>query len=625
MFVGANNDDHEKLKVQKESKAMREALNGVYGELAWRNRVLFNQDCFASSASFIGDLMQHQPSILHFSCHGEKRGLLLSSGLVESSLLVENLARHNKDIKSRCPIQLVIVNACKSGSMASALSGCVDFVIGHGEHDVSDEEAREFSKTLFQALGAGRSLGDSFMAAKLASGKYDLYRRFNPELFVLPVPSPALSDAKAYDQVDDQVVTFLRENGFSEIAKQLQSELGLEEVTDIWLIKSKDLKKFEWLKAVPKRKLLKLVKEVIAAAHSVSSPRNDNRQEVRSPANTQNGNLDVSNLSGADTFSESGFTTGSEDDTIFEDEVVAVKHSGNPEEFQEHVKCLLVDLTKFLQTLRPSGLADGTWTYCMLVWMRFANEAHFDESEKCIWLAACQASPTQEWLLGLLEGILMNKKTARLPWDCTEFDRLRCKKQSSAALFVTDMMVRRHLQRHAEMLRKWEQEVVHDWFGNAETASEFLDKANRFLQTQIDGIGVVIHVIKIQSYVAFLRMSKIASLLLFEYVDVRKSQDAAGTGAAKQRAGVSHDLLRGFSSFVSSAGHVFRLSNADIPARSAVKTIIEGLRCLAHLRDPQWDVKTASELFDANLPQVSAPTQARTVHIILQGLNRYER
>jgi len=187
------------------------------------------------------------------------------------------------------------------------------------------------------------------------------------------------------------------------------------------------------------------------------------------------------------------------------------------------------------------------------------------------------------------------------------------------------MMVRRHLQRHAEMLRKWEQEVVHDWFGNAETASEFLDRANRFLQTQIDGIGVVIHVIKIQSYVAFLRMSKIASLLLFEYVDVRKSQDAAGTGAAKQRAGVSHDLLRGFSSFVSSAGHVFRLSNADIPARSAVKTIIEGLRCLAHLRDPQCDVKTASELFDANLPQVSAPTQARTVHIILQGLNRYER
>jgi len=603
MFVGANTDDHEKLKVQKESKAMREALVSEYGEQAWHSRGVFNQDCFAERASFIRDVMQLRPSILHFSCHGEKRGLWLSSGLLEIGLLVENLARHNKDIKSRCPIQLVIVNACKSGSIASALSGCVDFVIGHGEHDVSDEEAREFSKTLFKALGAGRSLGDSFMAAKLASGKYDLYRRFNPELFVLPVPPLALSDAKADDEVEAEVVTFLRKHGFSEIAKELQSELGLEEVTDIWLIKRKDLKKFEWLKAVPRRKLLKLVKKVIAAAHSVSSPRNDNRQEVRSPANTRNDNLDVSNLSGADTLSEIGCTTGSEDDTHFV--VWAVKHPGNPEEFPEHMKCFLKDF-KNCVSKRESSIVP-----IMLVWQRFAKEAHFDEYEKRIWLEACHDSPTQKGLMRVLQLVLMRKKTDPPLWDCTKFETLRCEKEFSAAVFVTAMMVRRHLQRHSEMFYKWEQDVVHGWFQNDDTASEFLDRANKFLRTQIDGIGVVTHVIKIQSYVAFLRMSKIASLLLFEYVDVRKSQDAAGTGAAKQRAGVSHELLRGFSSFVSSAGHVFRLSNADIPARSAIKTIIEGLRCLAHLGDPQWDVKTASELFDANLPQVAAPTQQK--------------
>ena len=51
----------------------------------------------------------------------------------------------------------------------------------------------------------------------------------------------------------------------------------------------------------------------------------------------------------------------------------------------------------------------------------------------------------------------------------------------------------------------------------------FLLRANKFLREHlVEGIQVVENVVKTQSYVAFLRMSELASLLLFEYLDAHK-------------------------------------------------------------------------------------------------------
>jgi len=108
---------------------------------------------------------------------------------------------------------------------------------------------------------------------------------------------------------------------------------------------------------------------------------------------------------------------------------VATKHSGNPEEFHEYMQRFILDFVEYLwiiedtidpvtQTFMPAGLAKGSsWTLCMLVWMRFAKEACFDESEQQRWLATCYGSPTQEDMLNLLESILMHKKTALPLWD----------------------------------------------------------------------------------------------------------------------------------------------------------------------------------------------------------------
>jgi len=69
-----------------------------------------------------------------------------------------------------------------------------------------------------------------------------------------------------------------------------------------------------------------------------------------------------------------------------------------------------------------------------------------------------------------------------------------------------------------------------------------------------------------------------------------------------------------------------------MPARGAVPTIVQGLRCLTHLRVPKWEVKTAREFLHTGLLQLVAAccsllqlralAQVRTVDVILQGLRR---
>ena len=109
-------------------------------------------------------------------------------------------------------------------------------------------------------------------------------------------------------------------------------------------------------------------------------------------------------------------------------------------------------------------------------------------------------------------------------------------------------MVRHSLRGHAESVQKWQQDVVKNWFQNGEEASAFLFRANYFLRKHIhNGTSVVNKVIETQSYVAFMRMTRLASLLLFEYLEPRKLQEASAPGAA----GSSSSLFQGFRMFVS--------------------------------------------------------------------------
>jgi hypothetical protein len=190
LFVGANMERGAQLKIKEECQIIRKEVHLRFGEDAWKPFVNFRADCFADPANFMRDVMEIEPGVLHFSCHGEARGLWFSQGFTEASAIVDALRAQNKEVQAKGGqrIQLVVVNACMSGPLARALCDCVDFVIGHSNSEVGDEEALTFSKMLYYSLGRGKSLDCSFKAAKLASGPFQLHGSCNPEKFFLPCP-----------------------------------------------------------------------------------------------------------------------------------------------------------------------------------------------------------------------------------------------------------------------------------------------------------------------------------------------------------------------------------------------------------------------------------------------------
>ena len=616
MFIGANTDHHAQLQINEELRAMHKALIGRFGEDAWRERVEFKADLFADPGSMMRDIHGFEPSILHISCHGELGGLWLSGaqGLVESDAIVEALAAHNNEVENN-RIQLVVTLACMSGPLACALSNCVDFVIGHGSFEVGDKAAMSFSETLYGALGRGKSLYNSFMSAKMVSAPFCLYaQRFNPKKFFLSVPpSKTGRQQEEYVPVEAEVVTFLKENGRKLIAEQLQSVLGLEE--DLKYVVRLKLDGFEWLKDVPKEKLLDLIQRVIAAKYSDSSSHGGNGQELPSPANTRNDDFDSSYWSSADTSVDSD---GEDASSV----VIGTRNTGDCSDFQQHMRGFIQDFLSNAcfddvdsewETF-DIALGDGgsnNWTLCMLLWIEFAAKA-FDPSLHEKWRKMCNNAPSQEILLSTFNVCLLDPATSPKQWCGDKFQGHECGKQYGACIFFTIKKVGQHLNSQNEAKQRWGDVVVNGWLSNDEPASEFLSRANTFLrQYSIDNMSIFEYVVKTTSYVAFMQMPSLAASLLFGYLEACKLELLSSVGAVG-----SCTSLHGFSSFVSSAGRVFRLTNADMPARNAVPTIVQGLRCLASFRDPKWDVKPAFGFLHADLLQVSAPMQARTLHII---------
>ena len=187
LFVGANNSDASELSLKKEAKLMEEKFTSTYGSQAWRTLVVFRHDFFVDMQSLVEALVRHQPVGVHFVCHGHVSALSLYEDHVSVQVLVKTLSTWSS---SGSALRLVVANACSSAHLATALSEHVDFVIGHHQ-PVQDDAAVNFAALLYEYLGSGQSLLDSFRMATSAKGcsKYCLRGRQNAKEFRFPNPS----------------------------------------------------------------------------------------------------------------------------------------------------------------------------------------------------------------------------------------------------------------------------------------------------------------------------------------------------------------------------------------------------------------------------------------------------
>jgi hypothetical protein len=123
---------------------------------------------------------------------------------------------------------------------------------------------------------------------------------------------------------------------------------------------------------------------------------------------------------------------------------------GNPEDFQEHMKGFITDLLECMSLSAPDDASqvfsvplsghNHEWSYCMLVWMRFAKDTYFGSILMEKW-RECSTFPSQDKLLAMLDSCLQQESTSHKWWARAEFKRLGCNKQFAVAVFVNDMMV----------------------------------------------------------------------------------------------------------------------------------------------------------------------------------------
>jgi len=206
LFVGANSQAGAFLNIDEECREARTALTLSRGTVAWEDLVKFQADRYATAATLMSTIQNVHPTVLQFSCHGELHVLWLSDGRVEREKLVSSLADYNRSPQTRERIRLLILTVCLSGTLADELGEIIDFVIGHGKEEVQDDHAIEFTRTLFNSLGQGRSLAESFKAANLASAAFHLVARgANPERFFLPIPEKDVALQEKVKELEEKL------------------------------------------------------------------------------------------------------------------------------------------------------------------------------------------------------------------------------------------------------------------------------------------------------------------------------------------------------------------------------------------------------------------------------------
>jgi eukaryotic-like serine/threonine-protein kinase len=160
LILSANPLDTSKLRLDEEVREIRAALKRA------KNRDKFQ--IITESAVRADDLrlalLEHEPSIVHFSGHGSgKDGLAFESNSGHLQLVsTESLVRLFELFKTK--IECVLLNACYSKMQADAIHEHIDCVIGMSRA-IGDRAAIEFAVGFYDALGAGYSYDYCFKIA----------------------------------------------------------------------------------------------------------------------------------------------------------------------------------------------------------------------------------------------------------------------------------------------------------------------------------------------------------------------------------------------------------------------------------------------------------------------------
>lgn len=157
LYLSANPEDTERLRLDKEMREIREAVDLS----THRDAIALEYRTAIRIRELNRALLQYRPTVVHFSGHGDRYGNYLvedESGSIRL-LSAEAIAAIFQAVAD--DVHCVIANACHSHHLAEALSAHVEHVIGM-RHEIGDQAAIDFSIGFYQALAEGRSIPKAF-------------------------------------------------------------------------------------------------------------------------------------------------------------------------------------------------------------------------------------------------------------------------------------------------------------------------------------------------------------------------------------------------------------------------------------------------------------------------------
>jgi hypothetical protein len=146
--------------LDKEFKEIKKSLRAS----KFREYFAFESELAVRPADLREALSRHEPDIVHYSGHGNEKGLVMQNNVGRRTLVSRRML--SELFKASKWVRLVLLNACYSDAQVEAVKETVDFTIGTNSM-LLDRNAIAFAAAFYQELAAGRSVNDAFRLAKV--------------------------------------------------------------------------------------------------------------------------------------------------------------------------------------------------------------------------------------------------------------------------------------------------------------------------------------------------------------------------------------------------------------------------------------------------------------------------
>lgn len=131
-------------------------------------------------------LLDHMPTIVHFSGHGAGRsGIVLHGDVPDTEYRVTGDALKDLFAALRGNIRVVVLNACESSEQADKVAEVIDFVVGMDD-SVDDETARKFAASFYLGIASSQSIDTAFKMGISSIKLHGLPDDHVPQLHVRP-------------------------------------------------------------------------------------------------------------------------------------------------------------------------------------------------------------------------------------------------------------------------------------------------------------------------------------------------------------------------------------------------------------------------------------------------------